>query len=566
MKPFTYCMGGEAGYGIASSGLNFAKIVSRSGYYLFNYFEYPSLIRGGHNVFSLSFSDQPVFAPYQMIDFLVALNQETIDRHLNNLLPGGSLILDTEVQMVAPHGKHEIFDIPLTRIAKEVGGAVLLRDMVALGASMALLGGEMKILKELINEEFDKKGEKVKATNYKVAEAGYDFVKRNFSDKINNVLTPLKKVEKKMIVTGNEAAAVGAVAAGLQFAAIYPMTPTSNILHVLAPLQEKYGFVYKQPEDEISAINMAIGAAYAGARSMVATSGGGFCLMTEGFGLAGITETPVVIIEGMRGGPATGLPTWTEQGDLRFVLHAHQSDFPRIVLAPGDAKEIFDIVMKAFNLAEKYQTPVVFLVDKHMCESNQNFPVFNYDSFKLDRGKFTSTEQPGYQRYAFSIDGVSLRAPVGSGNLVIANSDEHDEQGYTSDEISIRRSQMEKRMMKLETCAKKENIEPVLYGPEEANLTIVSWGSTKGVVLEALKQFDNVNFLHLNWLSPFPYEKVASYLRKAKKIVNIEGNYSAQLNGLIAEKTGMKIEDNVLKYDGRPFFVEEIITEIRKRI
>lgn len=558
-------MGGEAGYGIASTGLSFSRLVMRSGYSCYMYLEYPSLIRGGHNVFFTTFSKDKVTGPYKTIDFLVALNQETVDRHLDDIAKGGLLMHDGSQKLNLPTGRLvQYLDIPFMKMARDLG-AILLRDTVALGASLALLGGKLEILEQIIKEVFEKKGAAVIKTNFDAAKAGFDYVKTNFASVIRPVLAPVKS-SKKILINGNEAAAYGALAGGLQFAAIYPMTPTSNILHVLAPLQEDYDFIYKQPEDEISAINMAIGASFAGARSMVATSGGGFCLMTEGFGLAGMTETPVVIVEGMRGAPATGLPTWTEQGDLRFILHSHQGEFPRIILAPGDAEEVFHMTMQAFNLADKYQTPVVVLVDKLLCESFENFEPFDYSKYRIDQGKITYDLVKNYQRYALSPDGISLRAPAGTGNHVMANSDEHDTYGYSTEEMETRNAQMQKRMSKLSSCAMNETIEPKLYGPKKADLTVVGWGSTKGAVLEAMKQLPKVNFLHLNWIHPFPAEQISKYLKQAKKLVNVELNYSGQLGGLIAEKTGIKITDNILKYDGRPFFPEELVAALRSRL
>ncbi len=565
MKQFTFSMGGEAGYGIASTGFIFSKFAMRSGYHCYTYLEYPSLIRGGHNVFFTTFSKEKISGPYKTIDFLVALNQETIDRHIENMSKGGLVIHDGALKLNLPTGKSlHYIDIQFMSLARGLG-AILLRDVVALGASIALLGGELKILDSIIKEEFSKKGEASVKANFEAAKAGFDYAKKHYSLAVKHILSPIK-TSKKMIVNGNEAVAFGALAGGMQFSAIYPMTPTSNILHVLAPLQEEHKFIYKQPEDEISAINMAIGASFAGARSMVATSGGGFCLMTEAFGLAGMTETPIVIIEGMRGAPATGLPTWTEQGDLRFILHAHQGEFPRIIIAPGDAEEAFHLTMKAFNLADKYQTPVVVLIDKLLCESFQSFAPLDSSKFKIDQGKITYDVINNYQRYALSPDGISLRAPAGSGNHVMGNSDEHDTYGYSTEESETKNAQMKKRMTKLTACARKELIEPKLYGPKNAELTVVGWGSTKGAVLEALKQLPNVNFLHLNWISPFPTESIAKHLKKAKKIVNVELNYSGQLGGLIAEKTGIKITDNILKFDGRPFFPEELVAEFSKRL
>lgn len=565
MKPFTFKIGGEAGFGIMSSGLAFSKLATRSGYYIFDYAEYPSIIRGGHNVMQTTVADEPVGAQYQRTDFLVALNQETLDLHAGELGPGSGLIYDAEKCVLPKLAKGvNVFAVPANRLGKEIGDSFLLRNTVALGATVALLSGEIKILKDLLSEEFSKRHPELVVNNHRVAQAGYDYVYEYYADKISNVLKLKHKVSPQVVVTGNDAVALGAVAAGMQFASIYPMTPISNILHILAPLQEKYGFIYKQPEDEIAAINMAIGASFAGARAMTATAGGGFCLMTEAYGLAGITETPLVIIEGMRGGPATGLPTWTEQGDLRFVLHAHQGDFPKIILAAGDAEEAFHLTMQAFNLADKYQTPVVVMVDKQLCESHFSVSPFVYTDYKINRGKFTTQQKAGYQRYALAKDGVSLRSVPGSGNEIVANSDEHNEAGYSNEEAQNRIEQMEKRMQKLQTSTKEDMPTPRLIGPKNADLTIVSWGSNKGAILEAMKNFDNVNFLHLTWISPFPATAIKSILGKARHVLNIECNYSAQMGGLIKERTGIEIKNNLLKYDGRPFFPEEIAAQIKK--
>lgn len=557
-------IGGMAGQGIKSAGLMFAKLATRSGYNIYDYTEYPSLIRGGHNVMLICFSEDVVSAASTRTDLLVALNQETITRHVKEIPAGGGIIFDADKKFdFSTVDKNiNLFLVPLSRIVKDAGGPELLVNTVALGVAVALLGGDLKKLEDLIDEEFSDKKEEVITMNHKAVEAGYNFVLENYKDKIQKKLTPRPGVEKKLILNGNDAAALGAISAGMQFASIYPMTPTSGILQVLATYQEKYGFIYKQPEDEIAAINMAIGAGYAGARAMTATSGGGFCLMTEGYGLAGMTETPVVIIMGMRGGPATGLPTWSEQGDLRFVLHAHQGDFPRIVLAAGDGREIFDLTMKAFNLAEKYQTPVVVIVDKNLCEDDQSFLFFDVAEYKIDHGKFSTEKIEDYKRYALSEDGISLRSVPGRGNWFLANSDEHNEYGYSDEEGENRNVQNNKRMKKLITCENNDMEVPKLYGPEKSDLTIVSWGSNKGSIMQAMQGFPNVNYLHITWMNPFPADAVKRVLEGAKKILHIENNYTGQLAGLIREKTGINLENKFLKYDGRPFYVEEMSEKI----
>lgn len=557
-------IGGQAGQGVKSAGLLLAKSATRSGYNIYNYIEYPSLIRGGHNVMQINISRNQVLGPRNTTDVLVALNQDAIDFHYNELTHNSLVLFDSGKQLNS--SKVPLYatkiEVPLSQIAQEAGGKDLLSNTVALGAVVALLNGNINTLCDLLSEEFAKKGEVVINANKVAAQKGFEFVKTNYLSSIKNVITPLEKPTPKMVVNGDESVAMGAIAAGLQFASIYPMSPISNILHTLAAHQEKFGYVYKQPEDEIAAVTMAIGASYAGVRAMTATSGGGFNLMAEGYGLAGMTETPVVIIEGMRGAPATGLPTWSEQGDLRLVLHSHQGDFPRIVLAASDAADAFYLTMEAFHYADKYQTPVVVLIDKNICDHEQSTPVFDIEAYRIDRGKFNKNLIPDYKRYKLSQDGISERSIPGSGNFFVANSDEHDEYGLSSEEASNRDVQMGKRMQKLKTCEQKDMQAPTIYGPKDAKLTLVSWGSNKGSILDALQKFPDVNYMHVTWMNPFPADAVLKLLSTAKNIVNIECNYSGQLAGLIREKTGIEIKDKWLKSDGRPFYVEELEAKI----
>lgn len=563
-KPYVVKIGGEAGYGIMSAGLMIAKVAMRSGYYTFDYSEYPSIVRGGHNVMQVAISTKKVTSPYMHTDFLIALNQDTLDKHWDELSKGACVLYDS-AKMQVPSKKKGVcvFDVPFHQIATEVGGSLVMKNTAALGAAMAIMGARGKLLLDLIAEEFAHKHPTVTRLNHEVAKAAWKHVHDHHLDMLKPALPPRKRTKKLMAVTANETVAMGAMAGGLQFAAIYPMTPTSNILHVFAKHQEKMGFVYKQPEDEISAINMALGAAHAGARSLVATSGGGFCLMSEGYGLAGLTETPIVIIEGMRGSPATGLPTWTEQGDLQFVIHAHQGDFPRIVLAAGDAEEAFFMTMDAMNLAEKYQCPVILLVDKHICESHQSVAPFDYKKYSIDRGNFVKSKRLGYKRYAITASGMSPRSIPGVGNHFVANSDEHDEIGYSNEDSQNRLDQMHKRMHKMEVCEKKDMQKPKLYGPKDAKKTIISWGSNKGAILEALEYTKGVNFLHVTWMHPFPTQAIKKALSGSKKIYGIECNYSGQFMALLKEKTGIVPDDVLLKYDGRPIFPEEIIKKFK---
>lgn len=560
-------IGGPAGTGVKSVGLMLAKIAARSGYQICDNTEYPSLIRGGHNVTQVNFSEREVTAPRIKSDLLIAFDQLTIDLHFSEIERGGGIIFDSDSGMDVSKVSKDVslYGIPLKKLAQEAGEKNIFVNIVALSAAIGLLSGNIETFKKLIEEEYGDKGEKIVEADKKAADLGYSYVLANFKDDLHEYMSVIDTFSSPapfMVISGNEAAALGAISAGMKFAAIYPMSPINNILHFLAANQEKFGYIYKQPEDEISAINMAIGASYAGVRSMTATSGGGFCLMTEAYGLAGTTETPLVIVEGMRGGPATGLPTWSGQGDLQMMLHSHQDDFPRIVLAPGDVEETYRLTAKAFDLADKYQTTVVVLVDKNICENDRTVMFPDVSNIKIDRGKFIKEKVEDYKRYEFSDDGVSTRSIPGVGNFFIANSDEHDEYGYSSEEIDVRNKMMGKRMKKLVTCAQKDMPDPEVYGPKNADITILSWGSNKGSILEAIKSFSNVNYVHVTWMNPFPAEFLTKILSKSKHIVDIECNYSGQLADLVKEKTGVDIKDRYLRYDGRIIYPEEIVEKL----
>ena len=559
-------IGGPAGTGVKSVGLMLDKIAARSGYQVCDNVEFPSLIRGGHNVVQVNFSLDEVTSPRLNSDLLIAFDQMTIDLHHNELKKGGGIIFDSDFADVSKVRKDiSLYGIPLRKIADKAGEKEIFVNIVALSAALQILGGNLETFKKLIEEEYSDKGEKIVEADKKAADLGFEYAAKNYKNNLHKIMEPTSLFNSPvpyMVLNGNEAAALGAISAGMQFAAIYPMSPINNILHVLAANQGKFGYILKQPEDEISAINMAIGASYAGVRSMTATSGGGFSLMTEAYGLAGITETPIVIFDGMRGGPATGLPTWSGQGDLQMALHSHQDEFPRIVLAPGDVAETYELTIKAFNLADKYQTPVVVLLDKNICENDKTLLFPDITKVKIDRGKFVKKKIDDYLRYKYEDDGVSVRSIPGVGNFFIANSDEHNEEGYSTEEIEDRNKIMEKRMKKLLTCAENDMPNPEVFGPPDADITIVSWGSNKGSILEALKNFSNVNYVHVTWMNPFPVKFLTDVLPKAKHIVDIECNYTGQLANIIREKTGIEIKDRYLKFDGRMIYPEEIIEKL----
>jgi len=353
------------------------------------------------------------------------------------------------------------------------------------------------------------------------------------------------------------------------------MTPASSLLHFMAAHERRFNIVVKHTEDEISAINMAIGAGFAGVRAMTGTSGGGFCLMTEGFGLAGMIEVPLVVVVAMRSGPSTGMPTWTEQSDLKFMLSASQGDFPRIVIMPGDMEECFYLTQEAFNVAEKYQNPVVILTDKYLAESHKTVERFDTSRIPIERGLYATPEELDasdettfFKRYRFTESGVSPRTIPGMRKgIYTATSDEHDEEGNITEDIDNRIKMMQKRMRKLDELS-REIKQPETVGPDDAEITIIAAGSTKGPIKEALMMLENegvtVNYLQIVYLSPFPAETVAKVMDSAKKTVTVENNFSGQLADIIREKTGREVDDRILKYDGRPFYPEVIRDAIKE--
>lgn len=569
----TWKIGGEAGFGIMTTGAMFAKVVTRSGFNIFNYIEYPSLIRGGHNVLEVRFSNAPVFSQEKGVDLLVALNKQTIDLHKNELKNGAGLVYDPEEVAVNSSEMPQniiLLPVPLTKIIKEAGASPVMKNNVALGVSASLFGFDLNTLFKLIEDEFGGKGDDIVSENKKSAQLGYEYVAKNLTGKYKKTLKPEKKQEL-MVLSGNEAMGLGAISAGCKFFCAYPMTPTSNLLSYLAGKAEKTGIVVKHAEDEISVINMAIGASYAGVRSMIGTSGGGFSLMVEGLGLAGITETPLVIVMGQRPGPATGMPTWTGQADLKFLINASQDEFLRIILAPGDIAEAFYLTAEAFNLADIYQTPVFILGDKYLCEGYQSTPVFDSSKLRIDRGKTISQMEQknnSYLRYQDSPDGISPRLlPGAPGVSFIANSYEHEENGLSTEDSGQRIKQVNKRNQKTLTY-QKSMPKPKLYGYDTADITLIGWGSTKGPVLQALTDIayhqndKSINFLHLTHVWPLNNLALTEILNKAKKKVMIEGNSYGQMERIIREQTGIVMDDRLLKYDGRPFYPEEIINKL----
>lgn len=579
MDSVTWKIGGEAGFGIMSSGIMLCRVFSRTGYHVFATNEYPSLIRGGHNVITVRIAISPFEAMNSDVHILVALNAETVAKHKDELNENALVVFDPADKnwQSADFPKPvKLIPVPLRELVGSLHADPIMRNTVTLGVTVALLGAPFENLSNVIADQFKHKTKEVIDQNIQIAQAGYDYIQKNYGNEQSMHLSPGTLKEKSLVLNASEAVGLGAVRAGLKFAAIYPMTPINALITFLADHAKSLGIVYKQPEDEIAGINMAIGAAVAGVRSMVATSGGGFALMVEGVSLAGMIEAPVVIDMGMRVGPATGMPTYTEQGDLQFIIHSGHGEFAKIVLAPGDAAEAYDLTIDAFNLADKYQTPVFVLTDKYINESNWCVPMPHFEKEVLiDRGKVAKLNdipsEKSFNRYSLDTgDGVSPRSfPGQKGGQYFANSYEHDETGHATDHKDTRIAMAQKRLAKFQTM-KADIKAPTLYGDPDAEISLVTWGSTKGPVLEALKtssfKINNqtANLVHYTWLYPFPAEATKNLLAKAKRIIDIEQNGMGQLALLIREHAGIEITEKLLKFDGRPFFPEEILQKLTK--
>ncbi|MBS3050885.1 MAG: 2-oxoacid:acceptor oxidoreductase subunit alpha [Candidatus Aenigmarchaeota archaeon] len=572
VNKFSWKIGGEAGDGILNAGLQmFAKTCLRGGLEVFSTSEYPSLIRGGHNSLDVRVEDAEIFSHVKGINLLVAMNKDTIDKHKHKLSDHAGVIYDGDYTKLDPseieNSTIRLYSVPLFKIANENGGKIM-RNTVALGATMALLDFDMEIFNGVISDNFGKKkGAAIVEANIKAAKAGYDYIKNNFPDDFKFRLEKQAR-KNNMFMSGNEAITAGMVKAGCKFYAAYPMTPASSLLSNMAALERQFNLVVKHTEDEIAAINMAIGASYAGVRAATGTSGGGFALMAEGFGMAAQMEVPLVVIEAQRPGPGTGMATHSGQGDLRFMLHASTDEFPRVVIAPGDVEECFYRTIDAFNIAEKYQMPVIVLTDKFLGESFWTIKEFETKNIVIDRGLLLKEVPSDYKRYKITENGVSPRAVPGQKNgMHVASSYEHDEEGNEREEEEVRVMMHNKRFKKFDTFAKTLD-DPVLEGNPDAEMTIISWGSTKGPIREAMKLLKedgiSTNFLQVVFISPLPSKRIAEIINDSKATVIIENNKTAQLAGVIKEQTGLDIDHKILKYDGRPFSPQDIYAGIKE--
>lgn len=558
-------VGGAAGQGMETVMNLLGKALVREGYGLIYSKDYMSRVRGGHNFSRLRVAADSPWSTVESIDILVALNAETYELHKENLVQTGRVIYDPG-SFTLPGDESRGVPVKLQKLAEEAGGKVM-ANTVAVGALLVLVGLPIETVENLLQETFSEK-EGVVAQNIAALKAGYEAAS-NFCSACFT-LPPKNNADKNLFIDGNQVLGMSALASGCRFMAAYPMTPSTGVMNYLAGKSREYKLVVEQAEDEIAAINMALGASYAGVRALTATSGGGFSLMTEGLSLAGMTETPLVIIVAMRPGPATGLPTRTEQGDLGFVIHAGHGEFPRVVLSATSHEDAFYRLNKAFELADRYQIPVLFLSDQHFADTHRSVELFDFSRIGYNRAVAGAGEfEKPYKRYRITENGVSPRLLPGqfSGEIVLVDSDEHDENGNIIEDAAARRLMVDKRMRKAEVLA-SEMDEPDLYGATHPESLLIGWGSSYGMLREAvdalLEAGINAAMLHFSDIWPLPQKRLRAFLPEVRRSYCVENNVTGQLAALIRRETGLSIDRLILKYDGRPFLPQEILEEVRK--
>lgn len=552
-----------------------AQTFSRMGYYVFTHQDYMSRIRGGHNYYQIRFSDQKISASREMVDILLALDLNTIEIHKKNVRNEGFILYDSETAK-KKFEEPEFIDIPFRKIALDVGKNSVMANTVATGAVLGLLDLGLETLKNIIRQAFMKKGEEVIQNNIACAEAGYNYAHSNCHH-CGTFGISKPEARRLMLIDGVHAIGMGALMSGCKFYSGYPMSPSTGILDYLASRVEEYHLVVEQAEDEIAAINMAIGASFTGVRAMTGTSGGGFALMVEGLSLAGMTETPLVIAEMQRPGPATGLPTRTEQADLLFVLHAGHGEFPRVIFEPGTPKQAFYLTNRAFELAEKYQIPVFVQSDQYLAESEWTFENFDlnrliYNDYRMREKDLEGVEE--YKRHKYSDTGISLLAVPGEAgkHLVVTDSDEHDEEGHIIEDSETRIKMVQKRLLKKLPLIKKEIEAPLLYGDPSPKIVLAGHGSTYGVikeVVDTVSKDQKVAMMHFSQIYPLSERDRFDYielLESADLTICIENNASGQFAKLIRAETGFEFSHQISKYDGRPFTIENLKEELHAYI
>lgn len=550
---YNLLIGGAAGQGIDTTAAILEKLLKRAGYSVLTVRDFMSRIRGGHNFMLIRFGTEPVYSHARELDGIIALDDETVGLHIGDLKNAGFILCDKKLSTQDPRA----IKIDMEAMAKSLGNPRA-AGSVAIGVVMKLFGEKLDGAKSVFGE-FVK--EQYLDVNLKAVEAGYGLVEERYPHLEGNC-------GDWMLISGSKAVALGAVAAGLRFYSAYPMSPSTVVMETLAAMSDEAHIVVEQAEDEIAGINMAIGASYAGARAMTGTSGGGFSLKVEALGLSGMAEIPLVVIDVQRPGPVTGLPTRTEQSDLKFVISASQGEFPRMVIALRNPEDAFYQTIRAFNLAENYQIPVILLSDQYVGDSSYTVEPFTLSGIELVKPAQTYEGEGEYLRYAYTESGISPRLiPGKTEHLVLADSDEHDEQGRITESAEVRTRMSDKRMKKIEGL-KAELLEPEFIGPEDFETLLVGWGSTWGPISEAVKllnaEGERTAALVFGDVYPLPERVFMEKSAKAKRMINVEQNATGQLAGLIREATGIAMTGSVLKYDGRQISGEEIAVRVRK--
>ena len=575
INQLSWKVGGQQGEGIESTGEIFSIALNRLGYYLYGYRHFSSRIKGGHTNNKIRVSTSQIRSISDDLDILVAFDQETIDLNYKELHDKGIMIADAKFDPKQPEDTNAVlFAVPFTEIATELGTS-LMKNMVAVGATCAVLNLDIKVFEEVVQEIFGRKGQQVVDKNMEAIQAGFDFMKEKLGDDVE--LMELEKADglKRLFMIGNDAIALGALAGGCRFMAAYPITPASEIMEYLIKKLPALGGSVIQTEDEIAAVTMAIGANYAGVRSLTASAGPGLSLKMEAIGLSGITETPLVIVDTQRGGPSTGLPTKQEQSDLMAMIYGTHGEIPKIVLAPSTVQEAFYDTAEAFNLAEEYQCPVIILSDLQLSLGKQTVEPLDFSKVEIRRGKLVTEELPeienkGYfKRFEVTEDGVSPRVIPGMKNGIHhVTGVEHDETGKPSESAANRNAQMDKRFRKVENI--KFNTPVHKNAPhEEADLLIVGFNSTRGAIEEAMSRLEQdgikVNHAQVRLIHPFPTDELLPLVKTAKKIAVVENNATGQLANIMKMNVGHAEKVyKLLKYDENPFLPHEIHTKCKE--
>ncbi|WP_319003643.1 2-oxoacid:acceptor oxidoreductase subunit alpha [Sutcliffiella horikoshii] len=575
INQLSWKVGGQQGEGIESTGEIFSIALNRLGYYLYGYRHFSSRIKGGHTNNKIRVSTTQVRSISDDLDILVAFDQETIDVNYHELRKGGVVIADAKFKPSIPEdGKAILYAVPFTEIATELGTS-LMKNMVAVGASSAILDLDAEAFREVVQEIFGRKGESIVEKNMEAIRAGVQFIK----DQAENVETmQLAKADgnKRLFMIGNDAIALGAVAAGSRFMPAYPITPASEIMEYLIKKLPKFGGTVIQTEDEIAACTMAIGANYAGVRTLTASAGPGLSLMMEAIGLSGMTETPLVVVDTQRGGPSTGLPTKIEQSDLMAMIYGTHGEIPKVVMAPSTVQEAFYDTIEAFNIAEEYQVPVILLTDLQLSLGKQSVEALDYKNIEIRRGKLdinqelpASDDKAYFKRYEVTEDGVSPRVLPGMKNGIHhVTGVEHEETGKPSEVAANRQAQMDKRLRKLNNLKFNTPVH-VNAKHDEADVLLVGFNSTRGTIEEAMERLEldgvKANHAQVRLIHPFPTEEIAPLVKSAKKVIVVEYNATGQLANILKMNVGEheKIR-SLLKYDGDPFLPKEIHTKCKE--